>query len=1091
MAHQPKAYKKFVASAATATLVATAIVPVASAAETKSFTDVNKNYEKEVNYLLEKGITQGISDTKFGTDLPIKRGDAAIFIAKALKLDTENAKDQDFTDVNSRVAGAVNAIVEAGIASGKTESTFAPDANITRAEMAKLLVNAYKLQAGETKNTFTDVNNTWDGYVDALLENKVTFGLTDTTFGATQNVTRGQFALFIYRAENPTPPVDEVKAPEVVSVSAINSNKLEVTFNTEVEGAKFEVKKSGVSIAATVEYNAEKTVAVLTKASGDYVAGDYTVTISDVEGLETVTKEVKVEEQKVAEIQIIGDAIKAEGGQSAKVSYKALNQYGDDFTKKASLQVTGSDATNPQLDSTKGLVTLTKDFTANNAPKEVVLTIVDPATGVSASKTVKIADAAAVASFELSELTYPKDKTRVYANTSEAAKIAFTAKDQYGNDIADPSSAVQLISSDTNTAEFSYVKDSDDKYYIKVTTKNITVAKDVTLTAVNARTGAVVTKTFKVELAAEPTSITLGNISEELVAANDTVYMDLEVKDQFGELMEPKDYATSADESSLGITGTAPLAAGQMSIVTDKYDKNYGKLKLEPTAKGTATLVATLGGKTVTKSVEVKDARVLSEVVAPATGSTVIQGATAKLGFKFYDQYGKEIKTVANTEDMTYKITLTKVDGDTDSVVLVTTAEAASEANLNNISVTAANGLTGSYKVKVELLGAANKVLSSAETTVKSVANNVEGLTYTVDAVENLTFDATNGNGAVDGTNPYAKVINVVGTDKDGNKITINPAQILNVEVTGDAQTPYLQVGEVSTANAGTKVDAQEGKWVVAAQKLADKDIPAELNLKVTLNTADGVKVLTAPVTVSKEAPKAQEVQILSKAVSIDEPTKLAEDYKVVDTLTFANRANALTGTEAEGLDADAVFVTVKDQFGVYKNVDAKFIVNTPSLISFGTSAVAPAAADGFYTTDAGAFTLVDGGTVAQFSADKKIKLSVLVGDKTATLDVVIKAEIAPTVTTPAAASIAASGNDDVVFSEELSASSKTAVENAIKAAVKGATASNLTFTWNGATLTVANGNTTTAATFDADVTVDITDLFGNKTTGAIVVDKQ
>lgn len=116
MAHQPKAYKKFVATAATATLVASAIVPVASAAETKSFTDVSKAYADAVNYLVAEGITQGTSATTFGTTQNITRGDAAVFIARALKLDVDNAKDQGFTDLNSRVKNAVNAVVAAEIA---------------------------------------------------------------------------------------------------------------------------------------------------------------------------------------------------------------------------------------------------------------------------------------------------------------------------------------------------------------------------------------------------------------------------------------------------------------------------------------------------------------------------------------------------------------------------------------------------------------------------------------------------------------------------------------------------------------------------------------------------------------------------------------------------------------------------------------------------------------------------------------------------------------------------------------------------------------------------------------------------------------
>ncbi|WP_262174275.1 S-layer homology domain-containing protein [Saccharococcus sp. Marseille-Q5394] len=234
MAHQPKAYKKFVASAATATLVATAIVPVASAAT--DFKDVSKTYEKEVNYLVENGIAKGTTETTFGTNSNISRGDAAVMIANALKLDTTSAPDAGFQDVNARVAGAVNAIVEAKIASGKTATAFAPADYITRQEMAKMLANAYKLTAKENAN-FKDVNSNWIGYVSALKEAGITLGKTDTTFAPTDNLTRGEFALFIYRAEVelvPAPPA----TPEVVSVSATNLVEVVVELTSELTGTE-------------------------------------------------------------------------------------------------------------------------------------------------------------------------------------------------------------------------------------------------------------------------------------------------------------------------------------------------------------------------------------------------------------------------------------------------------------------------------------------------------------------------------------------------------------------------------------------------------------------------------------------------------------------------------------------------------------------------------------------------------------------------------------------------------------------------------------------------------------------------------------
>ena len=57
MANQPKKYKKFVATAATATLVASAIVPVASAA---SLSDISGNtHEEAINALVSDGIISG------------------------------------------------------------------------------------------------------------------------------------------------------------------------------------------------------------------------------------------------------------------------------------------------------------------------------------------------------------------------------------------------------------------------------------------------------------------------------------------------------------------------------------------------------------------------------------------------------------------------------------------------------------------------------------------------------------------------------------------------------------------------------------------------------------------------------------------------------------------------------------------------------------------------------------------------------------------------------------------------------------------------------------------------------------------------
>lgn len=199
MSNKARDYKKYLATAATATLVASAVVPSVSAA---SFTDAMGHYKEAVEYVTSAGIAKGIGNERFGVQQPIKRGDAAVLVAKAIGLDVEKAPASQFKDLNDRVKNSVNALFNAGIINGKTSTTFAPDDYISRVEMAKILANAYKLSAGDVKNEFGDVNSNWDAYVNALLNNGITKGISAKEFGANANVTRGQFALFVYRGKD-------------------------------------------------------------------------------------------------------------------------------------------------------------------------------------------------------------------------------------------------------------------------------------------------------------------------------------------------------------------------------------------------------------------------------------------------------------------------------------------------------------------------------------------------------------------------------------------------------------------------------------------------------------------------------------------------------------------------------------------------------------------------------------------------------------------------------------------------------------------------------------------------------------------------
>ncbi|WP_050807356.1 S-layer homology domain-containing protein, partial [Bacillus smithii] len=257
-----------VATAATATLVATAVTP-AFAAENLPFNDVNKNYEKAVSELYSKGIVKGVSKTEFGTYKTLKRGDAAVIIARALNLDTKNAPDAGFKDVNSSIKGAVNALVAKGIISGVSKDKFNPDAPLTRGQMAKILVNAFDLSKYAKKTPFTDLNSTFKPYVEALYGAGVTSG-KGTTYGTNENITRGDFANLLYKAMGVKPvvaesikPIDDitvdegtkledVKLPEKVTV--VYSDKSEKEASVKWDTSKVDTSKPGTyKVEGTVD----------------------------------------------------------------------------------------------------------------------------------------------------------------------------------------------------------------------------------------------------------------------------------------------------------------------------------------------------------------------------------------------------------------------------------------------------------------------------------------------------------------------------------------------------------------------------------------------------------------------------------------------------------------------------------------------------------------------------------------------------------------------------------------------------------------------------------------------------------------------
>ncbi|WP_339251577.1 S-layer homology domain-containing protein [Sporosarcina sp. FSL W8-0480] len=166
-----------------------------------AFLDVADRYKAAVDYLVANKITQGFSKTEFGVYAKIKRVDAAVLVVKALNLDTTFVKDAGFKDVPARAANAVNILVEKGIMEGVSKTEFGINDELTRGEMALILSRAYKLDGADTAIEFKDVSEKHSAAVKALVKYKITQGINETQFGTSNSITRGDMAIFIHRVE--------------------------------------------------------------------------------------------------------------------------------------------------------------------------------------------------------------------------------------------------------------------------------------------------------------------------------------------------------------------------------------------------------------------------------------------------------------------------------------------------------------------------------------------------------------------------------------------------------------------------------------------------------------------------------------------------------------------------------------------------------------------------------------------------------------------------------------------------------------------------------------------------------------------------
>ena len=172
------------------------------------FTDVpvGSYYFDAVKWAVENGITAGMGDGIFGSELGCTRAQVVTFLWAAANKPEPTTIENPFVDVveSDYFYKAVLWAVENGITAGIDETHFDPNAVCVREQIVTFLYAAADKPATTAEVEFTDVQpGAW--YYNAVAwayENGITSGMGDGTFGVGLTCTRAQVVTFLYAANN-------------------------------------------------------------------------------------------------------------------------------------------------------------------------------------------------------------------------------------------------------------------------------------------------------------------------------------------------------------------------------------------------------------------------------------------------------------------------------------------------------------------------------------------------------------------------------------------------------------------------------------------------------------------------------------------------------------------------------------------------------------------------------------------------------------------------------------------------------------------------------------------------------------------------
>ena len=198
--------------------------PASASIASAGFTDTTST---DVDCIKYYGVTTGVTATTYEPAGTVTRETMALFLtrlATAMGVTLGDGSDQGFTDLPTSAASvtAINQIKQLGVTVGTTATTYSPDDNVTREQMAmfieRLLGKTAPGPNGNSDDTLTtNISGNATTYNYADIDTGVTYeghnaiaelyhlGVTDDVSGATAyrptaDITRAEMATFMTNA---------------------------------------------------------------------------------------------------------------------------------------------------------------------------------------------------------------------------------------------------------------------------------------------------------------------------------------------------------------------------------------------------------------------------------------------------------------------------------------------------------------------------------------------------------------------------------------------------------------------------------------------------------------------------------------------------------------------------------------------------------------------------------------------------------------------------------------------------------------------------------------------------------------------------